>query len=118
LGRGFYYSNHELASIYLCETEYLLFFTGDTYLEEPISWVTPAIAELKKNNQYKVANPVWDHKFGEAKKEASYELEDFWVGFAFSDQCFLVRTKDFKAPIYNEKNPASKRYPPVWRRIL
>ena len=33
------------------------------------------------------------------------------MGFGFSDQCFLVRSKDFKASIYNESNPASERYP-------
>jgi hypothetical protein len=33
------------------------------------------------------------------------------VGFGFSDQCFLVRTADFRAPIYNELNDLSARYP-------
>ncbi len=111
LGKGFYYSNHELTSIYLCQTEYLLFFTGDTKLDKEINWIPSALNEFKNKQEYKVANPVWNGKFNEAKEAALYELEDFYVGFGFSDQCFLVRTSDFKAPIYNERNPVSERFP-------
>lgn len=111
LGRGYYYSNHELASIYLCQTDYLLFYTGDTWLDKTTPWVTPALAELEKNGDYKVANPVWNKRYDEARRESSFEVEAFYVGFGFSDQCFLVRTADFRAPIYNEVNSASERYP-------
>jgi hypothetical protein len=111
LGRGYYYSNHELASIYLCRTDYLLFYTGDTSLEEATPWVTPALAELERNGNYKVANPVWNRRYDEARRESSFEVDSFYVGFGFSDQCFLVRTEDFRAPIYNEFNSASERYP-------
>jgi hypothetical protein len=111
LGKGYYYSNHELVGIYLCDTDYLLYFTGDTWLDKKIDWIEPALTEMEKNENYKVANPVWNRKYDEAKKEATSEIEDFYVGFGFSDQCFLVRTKDFKAQIYNEANPLSERYP-------
>jgi hypothetical protein len=111
LGKGYYYSNHELVSIYLCQTDYLVFFTGDTCLAKKVSWIEPAIAEFETNQNYKVANPVWNEKFEEAKSESASEIENFYIGFGFSDQCFLVRTKDLKAPIYNETNPASERYP-------
>jgi hypothetical protein len=111
LGKGYYYSNHELVSIYLCDTDYLLYFTGDTWLDEKVGWVEPSIVEMEKNLNYKVANPVWNGKYDEAKKEAKFEIQNFYVGFGFSDQCFLVRTNDFKAPIYNESNPISERYP-------
>jgi hypothetical protein len=111
LGKGYCYSNHELVSIYLCQTDYLLFYTGDTWLDKKITWVDSAVAEFERNPEYKVANPVWNYKYDEAKKEASRELENFFVGFGFSDQCFFVRTADFRAPIYNELHPASERYP-------
>jgi hypothetical protein len=111
LGKGYYYSNHELVSIYLCQTDYLVFFTGDTRLDQTVQWIQPSIDEFEKNDIYKVSNPVWSYKYDEAVKEAVSEIENFYVGFGFSDQCFLVRTKDFKAPIYNEINPASERYP-------
>jgi hypothetical protein len=111
LGKGYYYSNHELVGIYLCDTDYLVYFTDDTWLDKKIDWIEPALNELEKNGNYKVANPVWNRKDDEAKRESLSEIKDFYVGFGFSDQCFLVRTKDFKAPIYNESNPLSERYP-------
>jgi hypothetical protein len=111
LGRGYYYSNHELVGVYLCDTDYLLYYTGDTWLDQKTPWIAPAITAMEKNTNYKVANPIWNRKDEEAKKEATSEIENFYVGFGFSDQCFLVKTKDFKAPIYNETNPLSERYP-------
>jgi hypothetical protein len=111
LGKAYYYSNHELASVYLCQTDYLLFYTGDTYLEKTTPWVEPALAQMETNGDYKVANPVWNGQYEEAKRESSSEIPYFYVGYGFSDQCFLVRTKDFRAPIYNETNAASDRYP-------
>ena len=111
LDKAYYYSTHELASIYQCKTDYLLFYTGDSYLNHPVNWVATAVAELEKNPAYKVANLVWNQKFSEAKQESTSELQDFYVGFGFSDQCFLVRTGDFKAPIYNEHHALSERYP-------
>ncbi len=111
LGKGFHYSNHELVSIYLCQTDYLVFYTGDTRLDQTVRWIQPSIAELEKNDVFKVANPVWSYKYIEAEQEAISEIENFYIGYGFSDQCFLVRTKDFRAPIYNETHPASERYP-------
>jgi hypothetical protein len=73
--------------------------------------VTPALAELERNGDYKVANPVWNRRYDEARRESSFEVDSFYVSYGFSDQCFLVRTGDFRAPIYNESNIASERYP-------
>ncbi len=111
LGKGFYYSNHELVSVYFCRTDYLVFYTSDTWLQEQVPWVEPALNELEKNSIYKVANPTWNYKYDEAKSESFSEIGDFYVGYGFSDQCFLVRTRDFRAPIYNEYNVDSERYP-------
>jgi hypothetical protein len=58
-----------------------------------------------------VANLTWDHKYDEARDESSEETGDFHIGFGFSDQCWLVRTEDFRAPIYNHSYPVSARYP-------
>lgn len=100
-----------MVSIYLCKTDYLLYFTSDTYLQKPVNWIDLALSKFEENGKFKVANPVWNHNYCEAKRESDYEIEKFYVGFGFSDQCFLIRTGDFNAPIYNEKNPASERYP-------
>jgi hypothetical protein len=58
LGKGYHYSNHELVGVYLCDTDYLLYFIGDTWLDKEVCWVEPAVTEMEKNLNYKVANPV------------------------------------------------------------
>ena len=50
---------------------------------------------MQATPQVKVANLTWDHKYDEAKSESSYETDNFYVGFGFSDQCYLVRTVRF-----------------------
>lgn len=110
-GQGYYYSIAELVSIYLCETKYLLHYSSDAILEKKISWIPQAMEKMENNPQIKVANPVWNRKYKEAKKESFQEDDAFYTGFGFSDQCYLVKTQDFKAQIYNEQNEASKRYP-------
>lgn len=109
---GYYYSIAELVSIYLCNTEFLLHFSGDAYLAKNNSeWIKKAIPILNADNDIIVANPTWDFKFDEAKQEAINDIEDFHVSYGFSDQCYLVKTAVFKQPIYNEKHPDSERYP-------
>jgi hypothetical protein len=59
----------------------------------------------------KVFNLTWNHRFHEAKNESLKEDDQFYYGYGFSDQMYLVRTADFRAPIYEEINDASERYP-------
>lgn len=108
---GYYYSISELVSIYLCNTEYLLHFSSDSILEKPFNWIDLSILKLQIDEKIKVANPVWNGNIFEAKQESIDEDENFYVGYGFSDQCYLIRTNDFKNKIYNEKNPISERYP-------
>lgn len=109
---GYYYSIAELVSIYLCKTDLLLHFSSDAHLEENNQkWVEKAIKLLAESNDYFVANPVWNHNFEEAKSESISETEDNYIGYGFSDQCYMIRTADFKKPIYSEINPTSERYP-------
>jgi hypothetical protein len=108
---GYYYSIAELVSIYLCKTEYLVHFSSDSILAKPFDWVTPAILKMNSNPSVKVANPVWNHSYDFARSESFAEDENFYYGYGFSDQCYLIKTSDFKANIYHEKNQASERYP-------
>ncbi|MEH7348974.1 hypothetical protein [Gottfriedia acidiceleris] len=108
---GYYYSISELVSIYLCNTEYLLHFSSDSILEKPFNWIDLSLLKLQNNEKIKVANPVWNGNVFEAKQESIDEDENFYIGYGFSDQCYLIRTNDFKNKIYNEKNPISERYP-------
>ncbi|WP_425060455.1 hypothetical protein [Sporomusa carbonis] len=108
---GYYYSIQELVGIYLCKTPYLLHFSSDSILEHPLNWIKPSLQMLENNPKIKVANPVWNGLYNEAKNESFAENENFYIGYGFSDQCYLIAVKDFKAQIYNEYNEASQRYP-------
>ncbi len=113
LGKGYYYSIAELVSIYLTKTKYLLHFSSDAIPEKKISslWLQEAIELLSAKNDVKVFNLTWDHRFKEAKNESISEDSEFFYGYGFSDQMYLIRTEDFRAPIYEEINEASNRYP-------
>ena len=36
---------------------------------------------------------------------------NFFIGFGFSDKCYLIKIVNFKLSIYNEENTLSERYP-------
>ena len=111
LGRGYVYSAAELVSIYTCSTPFLLHFAGDCLPATRVEWIPQALALLERDARVKVANLTWDGKYDEARAESTEESDDFFIGSGFSDQCWLVRVADFRAPIYNERHPASARYP-------
>ncbi|MGM0884325.1 MAG: hypothetical protein ACQEXQ_25210 [Bacillota bacterium] len=108
---GYFYSIAEMVSIYLCKTDYLVHFSSDSILEKPFEWVHSSILKMKSDKRIKVANPTWNQSYGDAKYESFDEDENFYVGFGFSDQCYLIQAKNFREKIYNETNAASERYP-------
>ena len=109
---GYYYSIAELTSIHLCNTDYLLQLTGDTICEEKnFNWIDKAINTMENNPKILVANATWNFKYYEAKSESFDEDEDWYYGYGFSDQCYLIKTSNFNQSIYNEHNPISDRYP-------
>jgi hypothetical protein len=107
---GYYYSIPHLVSIYLCSTEHLLYFTADSCLVSPSKWIEPCLERLSADPSLKVAIPLWNG-IEAARKEAEVEEPDFFIGYGFSDQCYLIRASDYRAPIYNERNRLSERYP-------
>ena len=109
---GYYYSISELVSIYLCKTEYLLHFSSDSYIEKSdLNWIDKAIKVFQNRNDIIVANPTWNYRYSEAKSESFSENLDFFIGFGFSDQCYLIKTEIFKGNIYNTFHNDSERYP-------
>ena len=109
LGRGYVYSISELVGIYLSKEDFILHFSSDTFLKEKVEWIDKAIPYLNEKN--KVANLTWNNKFDEAKNESTSENNNFYYSYGFSDQMYLIRTKDFKKQIYNHKHIESDRYP-------
>lgn len=101
-----------LAAIYSGETDYLLYLTGDVRLDRKLGWVNPSIRMMEKNKNFKVANPVWNEQYKEAKSESYRKTWNFFVANqGFSDQIFLVRRSDFKKPVYGEIRADSDHFP-------
>lgn len=110
---GYYYSIAELVSIFLCETDYNLHFSGDAMMEKDCSfnWIDPAIRLMQQNADVLVANPTWDHKYSEARDECIEEDENWFYSYGFSDQCYLIKVSDFRNDIYKCNHAYSERYP-------
>lgn len=101
-----------LNAIYHCKTDYLLYLTGDVFLPKPVNWIPQAIRFMEKNRNIKVANLTWNYNYHEAKKESYRSTWNFYVSNnGFSDQMFLVRAADFRAPIYSEVRGDASHYP-------
>jgi hypothetical protein len=116
LGRGYVYSIAELVAVFVSQTDYLLHFAGDCLPRERYEWVDEAIDMFAAHPRVRVANLSWDipgcpFKYTPAGEACFGERGAFYLGYGFSDQCYLVRTKDFRNRIYGETNTASGRYP-------
>jgi hypothetical protein len=101
---GYYYSIAELVAIYLCKTDYLLHFSSDSIMWNDEEWIGAAVDMMENDRRIAVANPTWNNKYHRAKEASYAENDDFYIANGFSDQCYLIRTSVFRAPIYNETN--------------
>jgi len=113
-GNGYYYSSAELTGLYIVKSKYLLHFSSDSFIPKKYrsDWILEACNIFEKEPDIVVANPVWNFQFNAARKEAEGNITgNFNLGYGFSDQCYLVKTEDFRAKIYNFKHPMSDRYP-------
>jgi hypothetical protein len=109
---GYYYSRCQLIGLMLSESDYQLHFTADTQMEDNTShWIKDAIALMQADERYVCATPLWYQSYEGAEAEAVEERGDWFAGYGFSDNCYLVPTKLFKQRIYGEYNQASDRYP-------
>jgi hypothetical protein len=112
LGQGYVYSIAELVSIYLCTTPFLLHFSSDS-MPEPNHhhWVEAMTAVLAQYPDIAVANLMWNGRADEVAHERIRTIESFSISQGFSDQMYLIRTADFRKPIYRETNLGSAHYP-------
>lgn len=101
-----------LVAIYLLQTDYLLYHTGDVFLEKPVDWISRSIRLMEKKPKIQVANLVWNEQIGEVKRQ-SYRKgwNYFYAKDGFSDQQFLVKKSLFRAPIYGEIREDSHHFP-------
>lgn len=110
---GYYYSIAELVSLYLCKTDYLFHFSSDTRFtrRDKSNFIANSINLLEDCEDIAAVNPVWNYQFRGVYKEALENRGDFSLSYGFTDQCYLIRTKEFKKQIYNEYNQLSEHYP-------
>lgn len=108
----FYNAMGPLTAIYCCQTPYLLYMTGDSYLKKNVCWIEQAIELMEQNPKFGVSNLTWNDDYVCAQKESYKRKKDFFVAKeGFSDQCFLIRTSDFQRPIYNEVREDARHFP-------
>ncbi len=101
-----------LSAIFLCQSDYLLYLTGDVRLDEPILWIEQALRMMEKDPRYKVANLTWFYRYDEARRESQRKKSGFYVSNrGFSDTMFLINRSDFRAPIYREIRDDVSHFP-------
>jgi len=111
LGLGYPYSIAELTGIFLCRTDFILHFAGDCMPAAASDWMSRSVGFMSQDPHIKVCSLYPGKDPGGEKPGLVGETEDFYLGQGFSDQCYLVRAKDFRQRIYNQSHPDSARYP-------
>ncbi len=111
LGIGYPYSIAELVGIFLCRSDFLLHYAGDCLPAGASDWVSRSVGLMSQDSRIKVCSLYPGENRGGEKPGLVGETDDFYLGCGFSDQCYLVRTENFRQRIYNESHPASARYP-------
>jgi len=108
LGRLPHYSDCFIVAPFVVDTEYLLYWDADVRLLTPAPWVDEAMSLLASNPTLWVASPQpSEREYSQVARRSAGVLYDY----GFSDQLFLVRTHDFRQPLYGELAPASLRFP-------
>jgi len=111
LGIGYAYSIAELVGIFLCRSDFHLHYAGDCMPAAASDWVSCAARLMSQDPRIKVCNLHPGEDPGGEKHDLVEEMDDFYISYGFSDQCYLVRPEEFRQRIYNESHPASARYP-------
>lgn len=108
---GYWYSVAPLTAAFLCETTYLLYFTGDCMMKEKydFDWINAAINKLQDEKFFCVV-PMWDYY--DKNEEINFTEDDECIyDHGFSDQCYLARSSQLNADIYNEYHVNSEIFP-------
>ncbi len=108
----FYNALGPMAALYFLSTEYILYQTGDVALSGSCQWIDKAIHFLEKYPEVKIANLVWNHQLDEVKREAYRKKSSFYLAKeGFSDQMFLGKREDLRAPILSQIREDAAHFP-------
>jgi hypothetical protein len=110
-GTGYYYSIAEIVGLYVCKTEYLCHYSSDSIQYPSASnWIDESIKLFESNKNILVANPLWNIKV--TLKNSQVNSDNFhFANAGFSDQCYLIRKKDFSKNTFKFHHPeADEKY--------
>lgn len=102
-----YASLADFVAIDDCKTKYIAMFCGDCCPWGSSEWIKEGIEILIHNPDFMIVNPTWNGFCDHARAESDGETPEYFIGRGFSDQCYLARSDDLKANIYQENNPES-----------
>ncbi|MBN8689985.1 MAG: hypothetical protein J0L72_04235 [Armatimonadetes bacterium] len=111
LGKGFVYSSAELVGLYTCTTEFLCHYASDCWNLHISDWCSRGMDLLNSDPEISVVNPLWNGEYNMALLETISRRGVYGIGYGFSDQCYLVRTKEILGADLNLRHFASSRYP-------
>jgi hypothetical protein len=94
--KSFYINLYNLASIYLSQSDYVVFYTGDSICVKKSDWIKDSIKILESSVEYLSANLLWSDT---PVSEHYSEIDNFYLSKAsFSDQNYMVRRNEFLNP--------------------
>ncbi len=113
LGCGYVYSSAELVSLITMkeQADFIVHYSSDSILERKYDWITLALELFDKHHDLLVVNPCWNGRYYEAKNESIAEHSTHYLGYGFSDQCYMVKVNSIISADLNCTHPASDRYP-------
>jgi len=106
-----HFVDFHLVTVATATADYVLHNAGDVELERPFDWISDAVARLEQDEQFLVAAPNYRSHPGLVERESLRFEAPYWIGYGFTDQCFLGQTRRLATPMYSEWNLISNRYP-------
>ena len=121
LGRTIHYSEWALVAVTLNGSPYLCCWDADVILGQHSGWISEALGLLEMRSDVLVASPQSEHDL-EVRSHINSpwtrrrwrpleEVQNFKLGYGFSDQLFLAKRANLTKPIYKEFCIPSVAYP-------
>lgn len=113
---GYWYSINNLCAIMHTKCTYILHVSEDCYYVHPGdgTFIVESVAIMDGNSKCVSSMPSWDPSFIGPMNEANhdYRFKNFWAGYGFSDQVYLLRVEPFLRPsAWKFRHQDSERFP-------
>lgn len=107
--KAFHINLYNLASIFLCKSDYLVFFTGDSVCTKKSNWILDSITILEKGSPYFITNLEWEGGY----ISEHYDEDNLfrYSRASVSDQNFMVRVNSLRKPEIVECRSLTKEFP-------